>query len=202
VKLAAAIAAIAVLLTGAWIMASPSYPIVGCAYWDVAVTPSNATRLGFTDPEWVQFQNDGAGSTGVYQLAFDDTLDEEIFFSEKLPSGWKSDAPAYPHVHLSGHTTATTVSRWCAENTIAKEGATFATTVTACVDCTHPGVSRQHFVCDFASVSLAGLDPTAVWLVRLYREGSHTNDTYTGDVFLHRVGFTTQVDKVGGLVAP
>ena len=92
---------------------------------DIQVSAGSASRLGFTDPDWAQFQDDGSGSTGVYQLAFDNTTDEELYFTAELPHGWKLGSTIYPHVHWSPEDTNTGNVVWGLEYTISAINGTF-----------------------------------------------------------------------------
>lgn len=167
---------------------------------DVRVPLSSIKRLGFSDPDWVQFRADGVGSTGVYALAFDKNTDEEVFFSVQIPHDWEFGTDLHPHIHWSPSDTDTGSVTWKLEYTIAAINDTFDVTSLLDVTDAGDGVSRKHQYADLGNIDMsaytAATDVSIMLMCRLYRDVSDGDD-YDADAFLLEVDFHYQIDSVG-----
>jgi hypothetical protein len=178
-------------------------------YWDwakrwddIRVPISSIARLGFTDPDWEQFQDDGATSTGVYALAFSKTVDQEVFFSIQVPHTWILGTNLNPHVHWSPSDTDTGSVTWKLEYTIANINGTFGNTATLSVTDAADGTALKHQYADLGDIDMssytAATDVSIMLMCRLYRDVSDGDD-YDNDAFLLEVDFHFQSDSLGSL---
>lgn len=157
------------------------FKIFGQPTWDDHLVPiALAGRAGNTDPDWKVFKN------GVYQLAFDGggTRDEEVFGALQMPHRWLEGDSIVCHIHHSPETADAGNVRWCHEITLASIDGTFGATTTTCADCAVTGTAFGHYLCTIETVTMTGHTISTVGPLRIYRNGTHANDTYNGnDVF-------------------
>ncbi len=167
---------------------------------DIRIPLSSIKRLGFSDPDWVQFQDDGAGSVGVYALAFSNSVDEEVYFGIQIPHDWKLGSNICPHVHWSPSNTDTGDVTWKLEYTISDIGGTFGTTTTIAVTQSGSGTAKKHQTADFPEIDMSVYtdpgDVSIILLCRLYRDVSDGDD-YNADAFLEETDFHYQKDSLG-----
>lgn len=172
---------------------------------DIRVPLSSIKRLGFSDPDWVQFADDGAGSTGVYALAFSNTVDEEVYFSVQMPHGWQVGTDLGPHVHWSPSNGASGSVTWKLEYTIAEEiTGTFGNTATVSVTDASDEVAKKHQLGFLTNIDMSSYtDPLNISIMlvcRLYRDVSDGDD-YGADAFLLEIDFHYQSDADGSRAA-
>ncbi|KKK49070.1 hypothetical protein LCGC14_3138810, partial [marine sediment metagenome] len=166
----------------------------------IRVPVSSIKRLGFSDPDWEPFAEDGIGSTGVYALAFSKIVDQEVYFSVLIPHNWKLGTDLHPHVHWSPSDTDTGSVTWKIEYTIADLGGVFGNTSEESVSDVGDGVVNKHQVADLTNIDMSSYtDPDDIaikLLCRLYRDVSDGDD-YNNDAFLLEIDFHYQVDAIG-----
>ena len=142
------------------------------------------------------------GGIYLYEFTAGDTL--EVFSNFHIPHSYRLGTMVYPHVHFTTTSNNTGVVRWCFEYTAAKRGEsgvgnTFGDTQTIAVDFTIPANSADiHLVCeapDLAGIPATQLDVDGMILVRIYREGSHVNDTFPDSVWGITADIHIEVDK-------
>ncbi len=130
------------------------------------------------------------GGIYLYEFMPADTL--EVFANFHIPHTWKAGTMVYPHVHFVTTSNATGVVRWGFEYTLARRHdstgqVTFGATQTISVDFTIPSNSAdKHFVCEapnLGGIPGTNLEVDAMILMRIYREGSHVNDTFADSVW-------------------
>lgn len=147
-------------------------------YWDdMTVDLQRSIKLGVTDPEW------GAWRGGnIYTYHFDDTRDEELAFSIQMSHQYKHGTTMNLHVHYSPDTTATGNVVWgigytmgCINDTMNAE-----VIVTAAATIASPS-QYKHLLIDITNNIPSCNNPSAVIFGRVFRNGSSSNDTLTGD---------------------
>jgi hypothetical protein len=164
---------------------------------DLRVPISSIKRLGFTDPAWVQFKDDGAGSTGVYALAFDSGTDEEVFFTAQIPHSYDEGTDIYPHVHWTPSDGNAGNVVWGLEYTWQNINGTFGNTTIITVTDSTDATDRKHLYAAFAAINGAGMTISSILVCRLFRDANNAADTYGSDAFLLEVDFHYQIDTVG-----
>lgn len=167
---------------------------------DIRVPLSSIKRLGFADPDWEQFQDNGTGSVGVYAPAFSNTVDQEVYFAIQIPHDWKLGTDLNPHVHWSPSNTDTGDVTWKLEYTVADMGSAFGTTATLAVTQAGSGTDREHQYADLGDIDMSSYtdpgDVSIMLLCRLYRDVSDGDD-YNADAFLLETDFHYQKDSLG-----
>ncbi len=163
---------------------------------DLRVPLSAAKRLGFSDPDWEQFQDDGAGSVGVYEQAFSNTIDQELFFDRQLPHSYREGTDIRPHVHWSPSTAGAGNVTWKLEYTWVNIDGTFGTTTTIAVTDATDTTALKHHKALMSNIDGTGKTMSSMLLCRLYRDVSD-GDTYAADAFALEIDFHYQKDTVG-----
>lgn len=153
---------------------------------------------GIADPDYVQVADDGAGSTGVFGLAFDASSEEEIGFDLQVPHGYKLSTKLRPHVHWHKTTDAVGEVRWGLEYRgsapLAQMPATTAiiyatSSVTAAADkLMHEVTAFEHIDCDGIS---------ACYQMRFFRDATNAADTYAADAVPMYFDFHIEKDTPG-----
>jgi len=164
------------------------------AWTDKAVSVAVA-RPGSTPPAFVQFKDDGAGSTGVFAFKFVGNLLKELFFDLQLPHSYKVGTDVKPHVHLASAGTATTTMDWGLEYTLAPVNGTFGDTDLLTAQYTPSGTAFKHEILGLGTIDGASLGLSAVIICRLYRDGA--GDTNNDDCYAVSVDFHFEMDTLG-----
>lgn len=106
----------------------------------------------------------------------------------------------YPHVHWAITTTNTGTVRWGVEYTIAKghgQGA-FTTATTVYIEQASDGTARKHYVAEVTegnTIPGTNIEPDTIIMARLFRDGTHVNDTLEVPVFGLCLDLHYQCDK-------
>lgn len=154
--------------------------------WQDLTVDAVASRVGGTAPTFKAFVG------GIYGHAFSAASVDELH----IPSFHvKHDAvngeQVYMHVHWSPATNAAGTVRWGFEFSCAKGyglGA-FTSTTTIYVEQDTNGVVRDHLIAESVAQTIAGWETDALVKMRVFRDGSHANDDYPDEAFLHTVDF-------------
>ena len=182
---------------------SLSYQGSATRYEDLRVPMSSTRRGAAEDPTYDKFRDDGSGSVGVYGNWFDPNRSEELFFEVQMPHGWKEGSTIYPHIHWSPKTnTGGNKVRWGLEFIWINVGETFAnTTVIYAEDPIAPigpsPTAYQHVISGFSEI--IGTDQTlsSMLVCRVFRDGTHGNDTYNDDALMLQFDFHYEIDADG-----
>lgn len=160
---------------------------------------SNAGSLNA--PDLVKMLDNGSGSTGIYQYAFDASTEEEVFMAFHIDHDYKLGTALYPHIHWSPSTTNTGTVRWGIEYSWANRDDTtpvaFPATTIIYLEQAATGTAYDHIVTEVADpgITFTDIDTDALILMRVFRDATHANDTYTGDAFGLFVDIHYQVDR-------
>jgi hypothetical protein len=150
-------------------------------YWDDLRFPATSLQGGgINDPTFVQFQNNGVASVGVYAWQFSATLNQDLFFWAQLPHTWKQGTALYPHIHWAPMSAAGGDVAWSFEYSIAKVGNPYPLTTQDNIFPAAPGVALEHTLTPFLPMAPTS-DPISTMIgCRIRRRGSNVADTYPG----------------------
>ncbi len=170
--------------------------------WDDMRVPMTSVKAaGVRDPDFIQFRDDGGGSTGVFSWAFIGTgaLIEELFFSAQIPHGYVEGTDLEAHVHWSPSTAAAGNVVWQLEYTVADEIAGVFGTTTLLVA---PAVSTEstqykHIRSELGQIPGTGLGISSIIIGRIFRDPANGSDTYGADAFLLEVDFHFLNNTIG-----
>ena len=186
-------------LTGALNLAGDQdITVAGGLGWRDLVSEVIIKGTGAQDPTWGTFRN------GLSGYLFSATAINETQHRFHIDHDYAVGTALYPHVHWSPITTGTGVVRWGFEYSLAKghqqvSGSTFPATTTVYVEQTISTNSQyMHFVAEVSTpnaISDVNLEVDSVILMRVFRDASHVNDTYTGQAFAFMVDLHYQTAR-------
>ncbi len=153
---------------------------------------------GAADPVW------GVLFNGLEGYLFSPTILRRVFCDFHIDHDIAMGTKLYPHVHWTPTTTATGTVRWGIEYSLAKGhqqavGSVFPATTTVYVEQTITEPSRwKHFVAevsDLDAISSENVEPDTVIKTRIFRDATHVNDTYPGDVHAWQADMHYQANR-------
>jgi hypothetical protein len=172
--------------------------IASAGYWDDYTADLSTARPGLTNPpDTVLFRGN------IPEFAFDPGINEDVSIAFHIKHDIKLGTKVYFHLHWSpGNSTNTGVVRWGFEYSLAKghEQEVFPTTTTVYVEQAATGTPYQHQIAEVSdgdAIDSASVEPDTLVLVRIFRDASHVNDTFTGDAFGLECDLHYQRDRVG-----
>lgn len=160
---------------------------------------SSGKTAGSSVPTWSTFRD------GIKGFAFSPTGGDEIWISFHINHDFKLGTAIYPHVHWSPNTTSTGTVRWGVEYTAAKghQQSNFGSSNTIYIEQTVGSADQYgHYIAESSdgdAISSDELEVDALVLMRIFRDGSHVNDTFPDDVFGFFVDLHVQIDRFSTL---
>lgn len=164
------------------------------AGWKDLEGPIIAARVGATKPPtWAQIID------GIYGYKFVSNDDEQVWmyfhiphdiaFSFEREDGSVQGLTLYPHVHWISEGTDTGTVRFGIEYTYAKgyTTAAFPNSTTIYLEQASDGTALKHNIIettDDNAITDDTFETDGLLLVRVFRNGTHANDTLTDDVFI------------------
>lgn len=142
-----------------------------------------------------QVIDDGVGSTGVFAYKFEGNQLEEVFFELQLPHSYKEGSDIKAHVHLASAGTSTATMDWGLEYTFANVNGVFGETDLLTAQYTPPSTALTHKILSLGTISGSGVEVSAVFLCRLYRDGA--SDANANNCFAVSVDFHLELDTLG-----
>jgi len=166
--------------------------------WDDYIASMNAAKVtGASQPSWSAFRD------GIYAYAFSASSMNESWVTFHILHDYKRGTDLFPHVHWSpGTSTHTGVVRWGIEYQVAK-GHTqeaFPATTTVYVEQASDGTQYMHNVAEVtagAAISGTDIEPDSLVNVRVFRDGAHANDTFTGPAFVFQIDMHYLKERTG-----
>ena len=165
-----------------------------------------------TDPGWVMEGLDptlrnGIGNPaelaqfkgGTLAYSFVPGSMSETFVNWDVPLNWAPGTDLYAAIHWSpAASTATGAVRWGLEFTAAPVNGTFGDTNTFYVDTSVSTSSPwKHVQAISAPYPGSAVVPNTRFLIRLYRDGAATQDTFPDDAYLIGIDFYYQANRFG-----
>ena len=155
---------------------------------DLRIVPGAFQFAGASDPNLSNWQPGGAGATfQVYEF----NTNDEVFFTCQLPHNYDIGTDLKPHVHWTPRNRGTNESgngvAWKIDYSLVDVNGTFSSSSTVNLTDTCDGTDHKHQVS--ASGTISGLSITgvsAMLIIRLYRDGSDENDTWSTNTINNR----------------
>lgn len=151
------------------------------------ITAFEMEKRGNSDPDFYQVEDDGASSIGVFTYAFDEAVDEELYFIYKLPDNY---FPANDlTISVNWIPTSADVSSTCIwelEYTWVDTGETTGNTTSISTSDLLPGTSQIKIprTKAFSAISGTGKTNDSILFGRLLRDASNVSDDYPADAAL------------------
>jgi hypothetical protein len=173
---------------------SDIFPLRGVRYASEEIDLGTIRLPSVNQPSWVDFK-------GSQVLSFSDQAvegnEEIVFFSTKLPAGYKAGTDVYPHVHwVCEDGTAGNVV-WGSSGSWANVGEAFPAPAAA------PLVGANSLVQDAHNMVTtifpgAGKEHGSIIVAELRRNSSNVADTLTGkDVYLLQLEYLYEIEDLG-----
>lgn len=133
----------------------------------------------------------------IYGNRFDDGGIKSLHGSIELPHDYKEGSDIVLHLHWIPTTANNGNCRWGVEWTVASVNGTFGAATTSEIDTAAGGTALAHKVVDVVTISGTNRKISDVIHFRVFRNGTHANDTFTGNAFLSRIAVHYECDTVG-----
>ncbi len=171
----------------------------------IRITPEATKLAGAKDPDYTVFKKDLPDtSQGVFLYWFDDTLEEELFFSFEAPLDYKEGTDIYFETYWTPKTNgaAGAVVCWGLEHTWADEDDVFGVTHIDYKDTALPAgdlIASTHYHTSLSTHAGATGKVGEIHVCRLFRDatGAGGTDDYADDAGLLGIGLRYQVDALG-----
>lgn len=144
---------------------------------------------------------------GIYAYLFDNAAvssEKEVNFKLQTPHGWLPGSPIHLHLHWVAATTGSAGQkvRWGLESTKANINGVFgATSTTYAIDPVNPPsttpTAMTHYLTEFSDIDMTGGTLSNMILARVFRNSSHADDTYTGNVYLIAIDAHVEMYQLG-----
>ena len=162
--------------------------------WNDELASFNAGKLtGANQPSFETFIG------GIYAYSFSATAMNEIRLSPlHIKHDYKPESHLHMHIHWSPETTHTGVCRWGIEYSIAKGHGqmAFPTPTTIYLEQAGGGVALNHQIIEHSAGITSNIEPDTLIMTRVFRDGAHVNDTFTGKAFGLQMDAHYQVDRI------
>ena len=170
--------------------------------WICDTIPGNAGRVpqsGLDGPDLVMVADDGAGSTGVWDLCYDDSVEESSLGNAQILINATVPTKVYTNIHWYPFSASSGVARLCVEFVLRCVGeGDPGNTVIQCFDETAVAAKgAQKLVVPELNYGNTGTE--CVTTVRFFRDGSHANDTMVGDACVTAFQICYQVERTAAL---
>ena len=174
---------------------------IGDITWTDLRVPLSSIKVGpVNDPGFAKWNDNGAGSTGIFGFHFDDAAIEQVHFDAQLPHSYVVGSEIQPHLHfvLPTAPTAGQTVRFGLEYAYCNVNEQFPDTTIIYAERTFNGTET------IKTQYIAGFDPdildpnmqiSAMFSCRLFRDAP--NDTYPHDVIVLEFDFHYQMDGLG-----
>ena len=171
---------------------------------DLRVDGSRVQNSGVTAPTWGVFVG------GLYMNFFENAKTQSVYFNVQMPHAWKQGTDLGAHVHWATKATAplTTTVYWTLEYQWVNVGSDcnlstnnttsgYTVLTNANINPDNSLAVGEHAITSVGTISGTGKNLSSVLVCRVYRQGDHANDTYTGDAALLSIDFHYEVDSFG-----
>lgn len=169
----------------------------GGNWTDLRVPVSSTNKGGSKDPDFLQIQDDGAGSQGLFTYQFSPNTEEELYFVTQMPHGWVAGTNIDCHVHWGPTSANIGGVVWGVEYSIASAGEQLGPSTIIKNTDTTDGTFPQNRYFDIQAIDMTGVDLSALIVCRVFRDATNVLDTYPDDAALFEIDFHYQQDALG-----
>lgn len=161
--------------------------------WNDINLPGGNLHPGATAPTWGSFFASG----GIEGYLFAAAINNMLHATAEILHDYKEGSDIIVHIHWMPSTTNTGVVRWGVEyNWLEHEEAGGAPT-TIYVEQAGSGVAWANQKAEFAAISGAGKTMGSSFILRVFRDATHANDTFTGTAGFIQLGIHYETDTIG-----
>lgn len=162
--------------------------------WNDINLPAANLKPGATPPTWGPFFVSG----GVEGYLFSPTVEDMLHTSSEIIHGYKEGTDIQVHVHWMPVTSNVGVVRWGLEYVwVNNDGAIASTPTTIYKETTSVGTAWAHQRSDFPMIIGTGKTIGSAIIMRVFRDATNINDTFTGDAAMIQIGIHYEIDTIG-----
>lgn len=150
------------------------------------VWKDNVAHFAWAKVAWVNLPTWEAWNGWVFGYTFSAGTMEEIFLTYHINHDYKVGTDVFPHVHWVPSSTDTWVVRWWFEWTCARGHSQepFSATSTVYIEQASTWTINMHQIAEsLVGITLPNAEPDMLVNVRVFRDATHVNDTYTDKAF-------------------
>ena len=133
----------------------------------------------------------------LYWYTFSPTILEELHWCEEVLHDYQEWTDISIHIHWAPTTTDTWVVRWGLEYSWINIWDTWTSTTTIYIEQASTWIIWRHQIIPFADIVWTGKKMWSYLCVRIFRDATHINDTYTWEAFLPQFWIHYQRDTLG-----
>lgn len=178
-------------------VAEPITQLVSATAWDDLVIPGVDLRVNASPPALAAIFSTG----NLLGYSFDDSTDEQGYFTLQFPHSWKEGTVIYPHVHWMAATTNTGSATWGFEYNWANVSSNYASGPATIIAVDATGGQWNHQIAAFPAITNTAATVSSVLVGRFFRDAnaseSGATDDLTGDAVLLSLDIHIQVDGLG-----
>lgn len=176
--------------------------LVGLYHFDDdALDYSDGTNvnMNYINPVYVEDSAvGGTGSVGTRLYGFQHNQTEEVFFTLQLDHGVAQGSKLYPHVHWLTKEDTNNKVKWGLEYTIAPVTGNFETTKTITNNAPMSSIKAyKHNITELGTIDTTSGNTSTMIHGRVFRDGTDSDDTFTGIAYLQEIDFHAQFDIFG-----
>lgn len=154
---------------------------------EIHLPATAAHRLGYSDPEFTQLENNGAGSVGIYAPSFSGSQLNELQVSESLPDKYVEGTSIELYMRLYPESNNDGIILVDVEYGFCNVNDTIAHSNLVQVPITIPANSiKKHLNFLLLTISGTGIKPCAGFGMRIARRGDLVGDTHNADIWITR----------------
>ena len=163
------------------------------------IVPNNlaSAKPGAASPDFDLFIDDGAGSTGVSAWAFDNSIEQSLYYNVMVPYDWNEGSSIEVAIRWAPLTAGAGDVVWKLEFGWQNLDTAFTTTSEISVTDTAAGVAKQHQEASFGLIPGTGLERGSLGVVRIFRDATNVADTLATDAFALFTYFKYQASQYG-----
>lgn len=170
--------------------------------WDDLRVPLSEPSTGTVKPLWGVFPYGSSGSM-PYLNWFRTSGIDEMYFVVQMPHGWEMGTDIFPHIHWTpaeNGEDGPTVPRWGLQYSWVNVGETHSGYTYIYGTTTIPSeklAKSRHYITPLGTISGEDKTLSSMLICRIFRDGDHSSDTFSGLAGALEVDFHYQIDTFG-----
>lgn len=168
------------------------------AWDDLRFEGTRGQPAGASVPVFQKWNDNGAGSVGVFAQHFRPGQDNQLFFEGQFPHSFSQQSVnVRPHIHWSPPDANAGNVIWGIEYCWANVNEVFPLTTLIQAAGAAAGVAKMHQVTGLPVISATLKKISSMVGFRVYRLGTDGGDTYGSNAIFHEVDFHFEQDSLG-----
>lgn len=162
---------------------------------DCRVAVNNVKVPATKKPDWVSYKSGLVLSFGAEGI---ESNEEEVYFMIQLPHAIKEGSIIKPHIHwVAKSNEASKKVRWGMSYSFANIDASIPNATVIYVDADTNNNADTHLVGYFPDIPLPNMKISGMLIIKLFRNSSSVNDTYTDEAYLLEFDIHIEKNTIG-----